>query len=308
MRLVGARTIVGAIKHPGAANFVAFGSRSVGARQKIHLDIQWIASSTGGAGSGNWVVNLGVNGASPTSLGSVSVTTDANVDASRNMEFAIKGAGVMYTLIDEIILTPVGGNGGDNTATLTNGSFESTGSAVYGPLLSADNWTFSGATSTIGAMPSPTALGFPAATDGAKALYVGVDYVAGASTVGKAYQDIGQSTIGTIYTINAQANASASAAAGYKLSLRDAVTDLELVSTTNTGAVSISYTETVTRNLRLQVETNGTVTSGTALRTSVDNITFDAELIDPEPTDPGPVNPAAANQVCYFENVDWSGL
>jgi ribose transport system substrate-binding protein len=153
-----------------------------------------------------------------------------------------------------------------------NGSFESTGNEVYSVLLSAVDWVFDGAASTIGVMVNPAELGFPAAVDGNKALYIGVDYVNGAVTSGKAFQDLGQSSVGMIYTVTAQVNRGHLYDIGYKLSLRDAVNDTELASTTNLGKVSFSYKETTARTLRLQVETYGTISPTAALRTSIDNI------------------------------------
>jgi len=299
--LNGTRTMVAAIKAPGSSSFASFGSRVVGLRQPVQLDVEWVPSASGGPGSGTWTVDLGVNGLTPTQLGTTAVTTPSGADDSRSMEFAIDGSGLIFIHIDEITLTPVGGGGGSGSApAITNGSFESTGSAVYGPLLSADDWTFSGAASTVGVMPNPVALGFPAASDGSKALYIGVDNVGGTSTSGKAYQDIGQSVVDTTYTISAEANADSSWPAGYKLSLRDASTDAELASTISTGAVSISFIATTARSLRLQLETNGAVGTGSALRASVDNLVLTTSV--------EPSNPATANQVCYFEGADWSGF
>ena len=175
-----------------------------------------------------------------------------------------------------------------------NGSFESTGSEIYGVLLSADDWVFDGAASTVGVMASPAELGFPAATDGNKALYIGVDNVNGAVTSGKAFQDFGQSSAGMIYTVTAQVNRGHLYAIGYKLSLRDAVTNIELASTKKLGNVSFYYIEDTPRTLRLQVETSGTIGPTAALRTSIDNIVirqqnaknFDSAVVGKEENSP----------------------
>ena len=158
-------------------------------------------------------------------------------------------------------------------AKIENGSFESTGQVTFAPnLRSADNWTFSGHASAVGVLANPVRFNFPAATHGSNVLYLGVDYVGDKSTSGKAYQNLGQTKAGRTYTVTAVAGSESRWQAGYKISLRDAFTDAELASSTSTGSVSIAYTETEARTLRLQIETNGAVAVGSALRTSVDNI------------------------------------
>lgn len=272
-----AATLVAAIKNQGASDFSSFGSVTVpavgtashGNNTKYEISVAW--RQTSGA-NGNWEVKYATNGGQLASLGTTSVTS-TSTDTQRWMKITDSGFGREELGITEVSLTPfTGTTPPPASVSLSNGSFESTGSAVYGPLLSATDWTFSGAASTVGVMNNPVGFGFPAAADGNNALYIGVDYVSGSSTSGKAYQDLGQTEIGTEYNIYAVVNPESGWPSGYKLSLRDAVTDAELASTSSDGNVSITYTETAVRTLRLQVETNGTVSQGTALRTSIDNI------------------------------------
>ena len=272
-----AGTLVAAIKNQGDTNFSSFGSVGVpavstaahGNNTKYEIAVSW--RQTSGA-NGTWQVQYATNGAALTTLGSTSVTS-SSTDTTRWMKITDSGFGREEIGITEVSLTPFTGTTPPATAvTLKNSSFESTGSAVFGPLLAATDWVFSGASSTVGVMTTPSSFGFPNPADGNNALYIGVDYVSSNSTSGKAYQDLGQTEVGTEYTITAVVNPEANWPSGYKLSLRDATTDAELASTSADGNVSISYTETVQRSLRLQIETNGSVSQGTALRTSIDNI------------------------------------
>ncbi len=270
-------TLVAATKPPGSSGFSSFGSVSYPRRANYRIDVNWTPSSSGGPGSGTWTVKSAVNGGSLTALGTTTVRTAAAVAPNRSMEFAIRGAGVEYILIDSLTLEPAGG------VSLANGSFEATGSVTFAPHLhSADGWTFGGAATSVGVVANPENLsdGFSATPYGSKALYLAVDQVGGepAPRSGKAYQNVGRSEVGRKYTVTARAEGGTTwAGAGYKLSLRDADTDAELASTTNTGAVWVSYRETAARTLRVQLETNGAAPR----RTVVDNVALvvDADIL-----------------------------
>ena len=176
---------------------------------------------------------------------------------------------VVETHYDWVTVTVVSDS--DSEVGIENGSFESTGAVTFAPnLRSADDWVFTGDASAVGVLANPDRFKFPAAAHGSNVLYLGVDSVDGRSTSGGAHQDLGRTTAGRTYTVTADVGRE-SLPTGYKISLRDAVTDAELASSTDVGSVSIAYTETEARTLRLQVETNGAY-RGTALRTSVDNV------------------------------------
>ena len=211
--------------------------------------------------------------ASSTNVGSVSISYTETEARTLRLQVETNGAvadrSALRTSVDNIALTVLD----PSEARIENGSFESTGSVTFAPnLRSADNWIFTGAASAVGALANPDSFGFPAAAHGSNVLYLGVDFVDGRSTSGGAHQDLGRTAEGRTYTVTAVVSSDSRWPAGHKISLRDAVTDAELASSTNVGSVSIAYTETEARTLRLQVETNGAVADRSALRTSVDNV------------------------------------
>ena len=230
-----------------------------------------VASDGGGA--------LAADGVELSGTGAVRTFTAPAAPATLHFRLTVKDAGnarpsnpdLEELHYDWITITVV------REARVENGSFESTGEVTFAPSLrSADSWIFAGHASAVGALANPAQSQFPAAAHGSNVLYLGVDYVGDESTSGRAYQDLGRTRGGKTYTVTAVAAAHSRWEAGYKVSLRDASTDVELASSTSTGSVSIEYTETEARTLRLQIETNGAVTTGSALRTSVDNVVLTA--------------------------------
>lgn len=238
-------------------------------------------------------MEAGLNGESVTHLGTTTVVTAANTPDERTMRFAITGDTTEYVWLDYLTLDP---DSSSSEPAIANGDFESLGAAKHGPLTNVNSWTIAGDSSVIGGMPNPPNYGF-GGSGADNALYVGVDFVDGRSTAGKIHQDVGSTTLGETYTLSASVY-NESWPTGYKLSLRDANTDAELAAVSDsTGQVSIDYTETRQRTLRVQVESNGTVNSGEARRTLLDDVALSVSGgagVDPSV----PPKPALADQVC----------
>ena len=310
-------TLVAAIKRPGSNRFESFGSTvfaltraSLNSAPRLRIDVGWADSDDGGPGSGTWTVRAGLREQALREIGTASVTTNQNSSASRTMQFAITGNTTEYVWLDYLTVDPHWAG----RLSVANGGFDSLGSSVHGPLTKVSDWTIVGDASVIGGLATPQSYGFASGgTD--NGLFVGVDFVDGRSTAGKIFQDVGSTAPGTTYTLNTRAYGESSFPAGYKLSFRDASNDKQLASASNSlGKVSIQYTETEKRTLRVQIESNGSVSSGQALRTLLDDVALDISGgstptgASPKPADltcPRPPKTRRELEVCFFESSDW---
>ena len=174
---------------------------------------------------------------------------------------------------------------------IQNAGFESFGNVQFAPnIYTLTGWTFFGNhPATAGGIKPGSNFGY---NDSTAVLYLATDWV-GFSNSGGVYQDIGKTVPGAIYTFSGAIYGETINPSSYKISLRDALTNQQIASVTQTDfnppkfgarAATFSYTETVARTLRLQFETTGTVTPGTGFRTAIDNVSVRQQLPPvPEP-------------------------
>jgi hypothetical protein len=176
---------------------------------------------------------------------------------------------------------------------LRNGGFEEVGRARDAARSEPAWWVLDGDAVAIGAIDRDA---FPLyAMEGRHSLFVGVDFVGGASTSGRAWQDVGRTVPGRHYVAFARVKWTETFPPGYRLALSDAETGEVLASVTDrvrrpgrqgeTIEIRFGYRETAARSLRLEIGTRGGVGPGEAFRAGIDAVS----VISAETPPPGTV-------------------